>query len=415
LPKKVKKSLQRIVTPVITGVLISTAMPIYGQTPIENRETSNPKSNYTQILDKKEKSLFSPKINIDIKNPRTDAEANTKLKNTLISLYGESLCWVSQKSGASDSLALRLVEAGLILPVRKGLETLSHEYGHYRVGEEHGAINPKVHFNLFSRSKYTYDGLKKDSLDARLKITEGGPNQDSLNSFSLFKESQLGDSKFYQDIDKLLIMRSQFGYIAKSKGGMEDYANIVERLNEKGFNVSLEQMKKNNLWINLLSFDNWKSLYNIGKFVVTGERESKPTYFKINDSLELGLPGLAHYFTTKGEAVEISEFLKLKGKTLEINVFKDLDSTQKRAGLNNLRIGGQLYNLGVGNNFSLSPYFHANLKGKGHDMGTEYKIKLSNKLGITGEVGYTNNDLFAKDILDKDEGVYGRIGLTYEF
>ena len=44
--------------------------------------------------------------------------------------------------------------------------------------------------------------------------------------------------------------------------------NIETSLNDLGFEVSLNNMKRNNLVLNLLSADNWYGLYNISKFIL---------------------------------------------------------------------------------------------------------------------------------------------------
>lgn len=383
------------------------------------------KKQVVQSVQKQSDYKFSPRININFRNPKKDSEANTKLTHSLMNLLGESTEYVGRKiEGSTDSFYSKMIcrgaEAGLNTLSAIMLNIISHEYGHYRVGEKKGAKGGKVHIGLWllKRSWYSYENPGNLSLDDKLEITEGGPNQDSLNTLESFKNSQIEGNKLYNSTYRLINNLAQNYYIWKSKEGMDDYKNIERRLNRKGYNISLKNIRKNNTLLNSLNPTNWSDLYNLLKFFKEGKRDSES--IKIGKgSLKFGLPNLSHFFILDGELVTLTEIMWLKETALEFSFSHDLDFTQKNAGLNTIRAGGKIHRINL-NNVELSPYLYLNFKRNnlnysGLNMGTEFGVDITKNFSLTGKIEYNKDDILESGIRGKGNGIYTVIGIKKEF
>lgn len=356
-------------------------------------------------------------IGIMLKDPQVDSEANTTYTKDILDLVGNSVDGLSKKLDVDNYIVPRIAKAGIETLAWGVVETTSHEYGHNRAAEEAGAENIQVEVSPF-KGHCSYN-LSNNSLENRLSIAAAGPNQDSLNALNSFRESQIRTSTYYQHMNKLLTRLGQASYISGSKAEEDDYFDIVKGLNEKGYNVSLKQMGTNNKISGLLSLNNLQSGINVLKFLFKNKREFEPFYFKAGENLEVGLPDAAHFFTSDGEYVEVSEFVKYKGQPIELRVLSDLDFTQAKAGVNTIGIGGKFYNIPVNENTSISPYIgiefsRDGLNYKGAQIGTEIEWKKSDNVSFAGKVEYNDGKTLEASIKGKD-GFYFSSGIKIKF
>jgi len=362
---------------------------------------------------------FSPKITIDARDPRTDTQANTNLKNTGVSLTGEALEHLSQKY-LSDTKINRGVEALANLGIIAHLNVLSHEYGHFRTGEQEGAVGGKVDFNLFGRSSYVFDSLKNDNLDSRLKIAVAGLNQNSLNAVDNFKRAQLEDTKYFNDLDKLFSRLHLLQYFNRGcSDPLDDHTQMIDILNKKGYGVSGREFRQNSLLITLLSPDNWQSVSNVGNFVWNGKRTFSPKYMKIGKGVELSMPSLTHCFTENGDYVNVTEFLRHKGRTIEFNFAHDLDFTHEDAGVNKMSFGAKLYDLNLGDRTELKPYASIDVKRSdldidGFNIGVDIEQRINDSLSLRATFEYNDNSLLS-GVNGRGNGSYATVGLARQF
>jgi len=370
----------------------------------------------------KQPSKFSPKIDINLRDPRKDSEANTKIKNSLINLLGEPIGSLGKKTEDSVEQPYlkkvpRFIELGLHALNSTFFEVISHEYGHYRAGEKTGAENIHAHigFPLLERSWCRYGNLNDDSLNGKLERTIGGPNQDSINILNSFTNSQVNKNELYNSVDRIITHLGQNIYLQKSKEGIDDYKKIERILNEKGYDISLNEMRKNNTALNFLNPTNWRDTYNLLKFLKEGKRDLDNIQIG-QGNLKFGLPSLSHFFTVDGELATLTEFIKYKKTPIEFSFSRDLDFTQEKAGVNIIRIGGKLYEVPLTNRVNISPYVNlnfgrSNLNSNGANVGTEIEMKISDNFSLTGKLEYNKDDILESRIKGKDNGVYATAGI----
>lgn len=394
---------------------------------------------------------YSPKLKIILKDPRTNSESNTQLTQTGVELLGETVNYAGKKiekniESEPKKVLLRGLETLFYGKASTELQKASHEYGHYRAGEENGAKGVKVNlpspFSLFERGSYSFEYLdgarilesptegkiflipsKKKNTDAILKIIQGGPNQTSSNALDSFRKSNLEGEKIYNKIDRLATRASQPIYLSLeyNDGIGNDYKDMVRFMNSVGQKVSKEQMQKNNIVLNALSLDNWESLYSVWKFLKDGQREFKPLRLKMGENLEIGAPYLSHFITPDGEYVELTEFIWAgKNKTpIEISLSSDLGFTQEKSNLDNVRAMIKAYGLNTGlKNITISPYGSVNFartngKYSGFGCGLEAKVPLKNEWSLNGKIEYNKGDLDATT--HGRDGFYGWIGISKGF
>lgn len=363
--------------------------------------------------------IKTPKTKIELylnKNPKTDADANTKLTSSAANILGRGIEYGSQKSGLENSVFGRVAELGADTFATRFFGKASHESGHYREASEAGAEDLKLNIDLnpFERGSYSYSNIEGGNIDNQLRIIIGGPNQDSLNALNQFRESQLHSTKPYEELDKSLTRLFQAGYVFISDEEMDDYFAYEKKLNEKGLNVSLDQMKLNASLAFAGSFNNWKSLGNIWNFVKYGKREFEPAYFSLTDNLKVGLPDFGYFLTPNGEFIEMSEFAKWKNKTFEVNVANSISGD-----LNTLRVGGKIYDIPITDNFSVSPYAHLDFERdsfsfNGFQAGGRVDYKINKNLSLFLEGEYNQDDLIA-DVKGKENGLGAQVGVSCSF
>jgi hypothetical protein len=185
-----------------------------------------------------------------------------------------------------------------------------------------------------------------------------------------------------------------------------------------GYDVTHSEFKQNSTMITFLSPDNWQSILNVGKFLYTGQRASKPPYLQVN-KLGIGLPSLSHFFTEDGDFVAYRQFFTYGKEHFELSADHDLDSTHKKAGLNRFRIGLTHHKRFLENNLTVSPYAHmtlerSSIKATGINVGIETTGQISNRLFFSGLAEVNNNDLMSRTN-GRGNGVWASVALNYLF
>jgi len=384
---------------------------------------------------------YSPDIKIILKDPRTDSESNTYLKQTGVNILGEAIDYFGKRAEVKINSKvgqgfLRGLETLILGKMSADLEGASHEFGHYRETEARGAKGIKVHikspFDITGRNYVSVDSfgeeislnpLEDKSIKSVLAMTQAGPNQSLSNALESFKKYSLGKEKIYQTVNRLVEQFSQTAYLFTnfSEGEGHDYEKMQRFMNLRDQNVSRNQMKINNLILTILSADNWIGAYSLLEFIKNGQREFDPTKFNLGKDIKIGLPYFSQFFTPQGEYATLTNFVWFGKTPLEFSISSDLSFTQKKADLDTLRMGGKVYDLETGiSRTKISPYGYINfsrksLDYKGFSIGSEAKIRLMKTLSIIGKLEYNQEDLVESKTRGKGEGFYGYTGFELKF
>ncbi len=348
----------------------------------------------------------------------TTSLSNTNTKRAAVTVVGEGLEVASTANLNNFSIA----RSGNVL-ANLGFMGLahdaSHEYGHYRAAWDEGSRDITINIDRFNRSSFEYENPENDSPDARFRVMAAGLNQNSLNGLDSFRHSQLEMTKYYHDLDKIYSRMYVQLYLRKPAGNLDDdHTQMFGVMNEQGYDVTHSEFRQNSTMITFLSPDNWQSIFNVGKFLYTGQRASKPPYLQVN-KLGIGLPSLSHFFTEDGDFVAYRQFFTYGEDRFELSADHDLDATHKKAGLNRFRVGLTQHKRFLENNLTVSPYAHmtlqrSSIKPRGLNLGIETTGRVSDRLSFSGLAEVNNNDLMSR-ANGRGNGLWASIAFTLIF
>ena len=134
---------------------------------------------------------------LEIGDPRSDTSVHSSWYTLLPSIVGISMDAFTQRYPVvDDSWYKRLVELGLTVGWQVPWMVLSHEYGHYRVGEREG-WDPDVSLTSWYSGVTEYTNRAAYAAapeSAQIEASAAGVNQERLNSMRMFIDWALNNS-----------------------------------------------------------------------------------------------------------------------------------------------------------------------------------------------------------------------------
>jgi len=346
---------------------------------------------------------------LEIGDPRSDTSVHSSWYTLLPSIVGISMDAFTQRYPAvDDSWYKRLVELGLTVGWQVPWMVLSHEYGHYRVGEREG-WDPDVSLTSWYSGVTEYTNRAAYAAapeSAQIEASAAGVNQERLNSMRMFIDWALNNSIDPHEAFAFLASRTNMAlYAARSSvgggtGGKDDLLAYQSRTG-----TSTEKVLVLAAASDLLSASTWGAFIPIfSRFLARGERR-----FEI-PSVELGgvrttWPNFHVLLGTEGPIVGAQAVVGVdRPMPVEITIDTGIDEFA-------FALGAKVHGVPLADRLTASPFLRATIADPpGVVVGTDLRYDLSRTLSITGTLEYRRNDLLAEPT-GKREGLGGSLSV----
>ncbi|MBW3001299.1 hypothetical protein KY341_05470 [Candidatus Woesearchaeota archaeon] len=452
--EKAKKAMS---TALLLGSLALVGKAGLAQPP--NYQNPKPKAETTQMQKLPQRELI-----LSLKNPLTDLEANSNLWYSANQLLGRANDYLGIRAGLDKNIFARLGLSFLAFWNGDIIRHYSHEIAHDQLLEKKG-VNKGIHLD-FTRWRdgfpwcptYVQKVSMEDFLDFSnieyFRHVANGFNQNELNTRTAWENNTLeGKLDMYKSAAYLMAKLDDLDYILGV--GFKEERLYRRELNVVSFilnyhntplwndvdqyigllynncvDLTKEEFFGQALATDILSWHTWESMISVGKYILKGERTSKPFTFKINKHIEITPPFINLYLTPDGSYFDMNLFVNPSKKhPIKFSFgmdsdfirpnekFIDYGKTEYPAGkVNHLRFGGQMYNITVPlTNLKLSPYGYLNtnrgFEYKGFSIGTELKVPVKDTFKIWGRAEYNKDDLIENLIKGEKNGFNLHIGL----
>lgn len=349
-------------------------------------------------------------IILDFASPETNAEANSHLDYSLNQAIGKASDHAGIAWGFDKSLEGRLALSGAHIFPSFLTKYWSHEFGHVRAALDAGATKYWFEYssNLLVPRMVNFEFSSPITLDENLLVSAGGLNQDELNAYTFWRQSNRRKIVTFDDgINFLLRKGWDIRYnLGSGNDSFDDVNNIVNLLKEKGFRFSKKDHLVQALVADLLSAQTYDSILAVGNYLFNGERSIKPLTFDVG-GVEVTPPLINYYITTKGPLfIATSRLDSPKVLPVELSVGSTADKRYWRLGaqVDVEAIPGVLY---------FSPFAALNNSGKGTSVsgGAELELRVADRVSLNGKVEYVpDSDIYKSDVLGKREGVNALAG-----
>lgn len=360
-------------------------------------------------------------IELNCKNPISDADSNTKLWYSLAQTAGRADDLAGMKLGISESLAGRLLLSGTQFMVNWEISGISHEYGHLREARKYGDAD----IEFFFPRMQTERGDNYSVTDEQdLSICVAGINQEENNARFLIGHCK--NNLTYDNALSFLTCKLTDSITAHRDSNVHngDATQSMKLYKNLGINLNQNEYKKLVLAADALSFNTYDSIWAIANYAINGKRETELTTVKIGDA-EITPPLISCYLVPKGVFYNASSWINPSGEhALELDFGTYADYTGN-PDTDIFRIGGKYYGIQLlndkkfGNVVELNPFAYIDIncsfKSKGFYTGAELSCPFvdDSRIIITGEYG--NKDIIENGIKGKDSGSAITFGVSKKF
>ncbi|MDP3027167.1 MAG: hypothetical protein Q8N63_05640 [Nanoarchaeota archaeon] len=345
-------------------------------------------------------------IEIDIAHPFDSFDSRANFNYSANELAGKGLDYLG-KNGLDKESFGRAAKTASEAYAAYLFSYITHEAGHDGADTEFlpelrpGTLTPKVK-NL--------DLPLTSSLEKSAHFSRG-VNQNTFNAETILENAVLNNAAPGVSFPMNSLYTSFYhpNEATRETGQTtDDLEAYSEALNERGFKTSKRKIQKNALIANVLTLQNWKSIYDAFRFIGNGQRADAPLTFQIRD-IEFTSPAIFCYLGETGNFYNTASFINPKSEN-PILVSAGIEQDAVRFGGKVHDISTPLFNLTV------SPSAYVNF-GKeeqpGLSLGIDLNYKLNENSSLKLALQQNERDLMSK--IKETNGFSARAEFAYRF